>query len=72
MIDYFDLIVDNDLEIERAPKIVWCRVKRQEGVVDFLNEPVGVKYKETNGDKRKAVELAIERALAKAGINPLL
>jgi len=66
--DYFKLIVDNSIEIEFAPRIVWCRVKTQEGIVDFLNEPVGVKYKETNGDKRKALELAIERVLAKAGI----
>ena len=60
--NFFKLITDNNIEIEWNPAIVFCRIKAQ-NVVDSINPHVGVKYKETGGDKVKALELCIQRVL---------
>ena len=60
--DFFKVITDNNIEVEWNPAIVFCRIKAQ-NVVDSINPHVGVKYKETDGDKAKALELCIQRLL---------
>lgn len=53
-----DIIIRDSLDVEWCSSIVWLTRK---DAIPSQSKVVGVKYKEVNGDRAKALELAIKR-----------
>ena len=62
MLDYLQLILDNNINISfnKATVHIW----RTDGKIASQNTAVTIKLSKTNGDKKKALHLAIDQLLA--------